>query len=52
MSAPAADPRGVRLTNAVLFDTFPDQINIVQASFDGRAHTVLFTHGDGPKALT
>lgn len=52
LSAPAASPRGLRLTNAVLFDTFPDQINIVQASLDGRARTVLFTHGDGPKALT
>jgi hypothetical protein len=52
MSAPAASPRGVRLANAVLFDTFPDQINIVQASLDGQARTVLFTRGDGPKALT
>lgn len=45
------DPRGVRLSNTLLFDLFGDQINIVQSSVTGRTHTLLFTRGDGPKPL-
>jgi len=49
---PAESPAGLRVLNALLFECFPDQINIVQASLEGRARTILFTAGDGPKPLT
>ncbi len=49
---PAATPAGLRVLNAFLFERFPDQVNIVQATVDGRARTILFTSGDGPKPLT
>ena len=52
LSVPAETPRGVVLGNAVLFEAFADQINIVQSSVDGRSRTVLFTRGDAAKALT
>jgi hypothetical protein len=38
---------GPRLTNRVLFETYDDQVNIVQAMVAGRRHTVLFTRRDG-----
>jgi hypothetical protein len=49
-STPTA--RGLRLSNTLLVELFADQINIVQASIPGRARTLLFTRGDGPKPLT
>jgi hypothetical protein len=49
---PAATPVGLRVLNAFLFERFPDQVNIVQANVAGRARTILFTSGDGPKPLT
>ena len=52
LSAAPGDPHALRLSNTLLFELFEDQINIVQSSVDGRARTVLFTRGDGPKALT
>ena len=52
LSAMPGDPNGLHLSNTLLFDRFEDQINIVQSSIGGRARTVLFTRGDGPKALT
>ncbi len=52
LSATVDDPRGLRLSNAVLFELFADQINIVQSSIGGRSRTVLFTRGDGLKPLT
>ncbi len=51
-TAQLADPHGLRLSNTMLFERFADQINIVQSSIGGRARTVLFTPGDGLKALT
>lgn len=52
LDIPAASPAGLRALNAFLFDRFPDQINIVQANLAGRARTILFTSGDGPKPLS
>ncbi len=35
----------------LLCERFPDQVNIVRASYDGRKVTLLFTAGDSAKAL-
>lgn len=48
---PAAACPGARITNAILSDRFPDQINIVRATCGTRPITLLFTPGDGAKAL-
>jgi len=42
---------GARLRNGVLTDRFADQVNVVRAAYDGRTATLIFTRGDGPKAL-
>lgn len=42
---------GIRVSSQVLFDTFKDQINIVQASYAGRHANLLFTPGETAKAL-
>jgi hypothetical protein len=39
--------RGVKLTSALLFEVFNDQVNIVQTVRDGHRHSMLFTAGDG-----
>jgi hypothetical protein len=52
LEVPAEGPAGLQILSAFLFELFPDQINIVQAMLGGRARTVLFTQGDGPKSLT
>jgi hypothetical protein len=44
-------PAGARVRSAILSETFADQVNIVQASLGGRRQTLLFTRGDGLKAL-
>ena len=52
LRAPA--PRGLsglRVRVALLFERYEDQINIVQASYEGRRTALLFTHGDPPKPL-
>ena len=41
------DLRGVRLSCALLFERFDDQVNIVQAALGGARHSLLFTRGDG-----
>ncbi|MGH7539059.1 MAG: DUF6702 family protein [Gemmatimonadales bacterium] len=51
LEAPADAPGGLRVLSAFLFELFGDQINIVQASLGGRAQTMLFTQGTGPKPL-
>lgn len=51
LDVPALEPAGLRVLSAFLFELFPDQINIVQATLGGRARTILFTRGDGPKPL-
>lgn len=42
---------GLRVVSQVMFDTFRDQINIVQASSAGRKVNMLFTPGEGAKPL-
>ena len=42
---------GASMTNTLLTEIFPDQVNIVQASYDGRRRTLLFTPRDGAKPL-
>ena len=44
-------PAGARLRNLLLGDLFADQVNIVQASYDGARRTLLFTARDGLKPL-
>lgn len=51
LEVPLPTPAGVHLLNAFLFETFSDEVNVVQSNLLGRAHTVLFTSGDAPKAL-
>ncbi len=41
----------MRVHSRMLFDLYRDQINIVQAHFDGRSASLLFVQGDGPKPL-
>ena len=42
---------GATMTNGLLTEVFPDQVNIVQTSVDGRRRTLLFTPRDGAKPL-
>jgi hypothetical protein len=42
---------GARVTSLVLCDRFPDQVNIVRATYGGSAATLLFTRGEASKAL-
>ena len=41
----------LRAMNTMLFETFADQVNIVQVVRDGRRASVLFTRGDEAKWL-
>lgn len=38
-----------RILVALLWERFPDQVNIVRATYGGRTVTLLFTRGDGAK---
>ena len=40
-----------KVLSAILSERFEDQVNIVRASYDGRATTLLFTRGEPAKAL-
>lgn len=42
---------GAKVTNRVLTERFADQVNVVRATYAGRSATLIFTRGDGPKAL-
>ncbi len=42
---------GIRVSQALLTDRFPDQVNIVRATYAGRTVSLLFTRGDQSKAL-
>lgn len=42
---------GARVTSLLLCERFPDQVNIVRATYGGRATTLLFTPGEVSKAL-
>lgn len=43
--------RGLRVHNQLLFELYPDQVNIVQAAWDGGRASLLFTRGDGPRPV-
>lgn len=43
--------RGLRVAVLLHTELYRDQINIVQASYDGRRQSLLFTSGDGPQRL-
>jgi hypothetical protein len=42
---------GAGVSNRVLTERFADQVNVVRAAYDRRTVTLIFTRGDGPKAL-
>jgi hypothetical protein len=42
---------GSSVSSKLLFDKYRDQINIVQATYDGRRTSLLFTDGEGEKKL-
>jgi hypothetical protein len=42
---------GARVSNRLLTDRYDDQVNVVRAEYAGRAATLVFVRGDGPKAL-
>lgn len=47
-------PSGVRggsVRNALMFDLFEDQVNIVRTDLGGNDHSLLFVPGDGTKRL-
>lgn len=52
LAIPSERPLGLQLRNALLFERFADQVNIVQADLAGATRTILFTTGDGPKPLS
>jgi hypothetical protein len=47
----AGELTGAKVTNRVLTERFADQVNIVRATYARRSATLIFTRGDGPKAL-
>lgn len=50
----APSPRGLSgmtIHNRMHFELFDDQVNLVQATVNGRKRSVLFTRGDRPKTL-
>lgn len=53
LEAPAATVASAMVSNALLFESFADQVNVVQATIAtrGRSRTMVFTKGDGPKPL-
>jgi hypothetical protein len=51
LRGPAARLAGVRITNRLQVELFPDQVNIVQARYGGRTATLVFTAGSGAKVL-
>ena len=50
--APAPQgPSGLQLHVRLLFERFRDQINIIQAQYEGRRESMLFAPGDAPRRL-
>jgi len=45
------NPEGSRIVSRILFERFDDQVNIVQASYNGRKSNLLFTSGDKEKRI-
>jgi len=50
-AAAPAGLAGMQVTHRLLFDLYADQINIVQANYNGKRVSLLFTLGDGLKKL-
>lgn len=50
-STGVADLTGGKLSNRVLTELHGDQVNLVQVKLRGRTRTLLFTAGEGPKAI-
>ena len=42
---------GLRVSSTFLLEWFTDQVNIVRADVGGRPRTLIFTRGDGAKAI-
>lgn len=42
---------GVRIRDTILSDVFGDQVNVLQAEYGGRRHSILFTGASGAKQL-
>jgi hypothetical protein len=40
-----------KVRNGILTDRFADQVNVVRAAYQRGAATLIFSRGDGPKAL-
>jgi hypothetical protein len=51
LTAPGTTLDGLRVSNRVLVELYADQVNIVQATVGARRASLLFTRGDGAKAL-
>jgi hypothetical protein len=49
--AAATGLRGGQVRNAMLFNLYQDQVNVVRAQYAGRARSLLFTPGDGARPL-
>jgi hypothetical protein len=50
-SAKTPQPKSITLWSGVLFETYSDQINVVQTTVDGRKGSLLFIPGDKAKLL-
>jgi hypothetical protein len=42
---------GAAISHGLLLEHFPDQVNVVRATYDGHTATLLFLPGDAPKRL-
>jgi hypothetical protein len=42
---------GAAINHRLLLDRFPDQVNVVRATYDGRTATLIFLSGDAAKRL-
>lgn len=51
LKARTQHPKSISLHSSVLFDTYKDQINVVQTTVDGKKSSLLFTPGEGAKRL-
>ncbi|HSD32109.1 MAG TPA: DUF6702 family protein [Gemmatimonadales bacterium] len=53
LETPAVSLASASVLNAFLFESFNDQVNVVQARVAGgrRPRTIVFTKGDGPKPI-
>jgi hypothetical protein len=50
-ATPAGGLSGTRVSQTMHMEIFSDQVNVVQASYDGRRVSLLFVPGDAPKRL-